>query len=298
MTDITYSEIFYSPQGEGLYTGVPTLWIRFHLCNLQCDGFGQDDPTDPESYDLPYKDFDPDKIDRVEDLPVFERGCDSSYTWAKKFKHLMHTADDERVVKRLRQQMTNEFNPDGKFGPRHMCFTGGEPLLKKSQRGIAAIIDRFMEQDDIPPSITFETNGTQKLTELLIESLRRYRDHGGEVFMSVSPKLFMVSGEKESKALKQDVIDQLIRFSDNHQLKFVLDDKPATWEYFDQLMDQWEKSLTLPFFDRTKVHIMPVGATDDSQYNIAGAISDMAIARGYNVAARVHTYLYGNQIGT
>ena len=36
-----YSEIFYSIQGEGHYTGVPTAWIRFFLCNLQCNGFGQ-----------------------------------------------------------------------------------------------------------------------------------------------------------------------------------------------------------------------------------------------------------------
>ena len=36
-----YSEIFHSIQGEGEYTGVPTAWIRFFLCNLQCNGFGQ-----------------------------------------------------------------------------------------------------------------------------------------------------------------------------------------------------------------------------------------------------------------
>ena len=48
-----YSEIFYSPQGEGHYTGYPTVWLRTFLCNLQCDGFGQDDPTNRATYDLP-----------------------------------------------------------------------------------------------------------------------------------------------------------------------------------------------------------------------------------------------------
>ena len=47
-----YSEIFHSIQGEGHYTGVPTAWIRFFLCNLQCNGFGQIDPTNPDTYDL------------------------------------------------------------------------------------------------------------------------------------------------------------------------------------------------------------------------------------------------------
>ena len=78
-----YSEIFYSIQGEGHYTGVPTAWIRFFLCNLQCNGFGQKDPTDPSTYELPYEDFDPMSVNRVEDLPVWKHGCDSSYTWAK-----------------------------------------------------------------------------------------------------------------------------------------------------------------------------------------------------------------------
>ena len=84
-----YSEIFHSIQGEGHYTGVPTAWIRFFLCNLQCSGFGQKDPTNPETYELPFEDFDVDSVKRVEDLPVWEKGCDSSYTWAKKFKKLM-----------------------------------------------------------------------------------------------------------------------------------------------------------------------------------------------------------------
>ena len=37
----------------------------------------------------PFEDFDVDSVSRVEDLPVWEKGCDSSYTWAKKFKKLM-----------------------------------------------------------------------------------------------------------------------------------------------------------------------------------------------------------------
>ena len=53
-----YSEIFKSIQGEGHYTGVTTVWLRFFGCNLECNGFGQKDPTNPDTYILPYKDID------------------------------------------------------------------------------------------------------------------------------------------------------------------------------------------------------------------------------------------------
>ena len=98
-----YSEIFDSIQGEGLYTGQWTLWIRFFLCNLQCNGFGQIDPTKPESYDLPFQDFDVSSVDKVEDLPVWEKGCDSSYTWSKKFKHLMGQKTARELVDQIKE---------------------------------------------------------------------------------------------------------------------------------------------------------------------------------------------------
>ena len=86
---LKYSEVFYSAQGEGAYVGIPSLWMRFFLCNLQCNGFGQKDPTDSSTYELPYETIDLTNIDSVFDLPVFDKGCDSSYTWSKRYKHLI-----------------------------------------------------------------------------------------------------------------------------------------------------------------------------------------------------------------
>ena len=42
---------------------------------------------------------------------------------------------------------------------------------------------------------------------------------------------------------------------------------------------------------------MPVGATIEGQNLVAADVADQAIYRGYNVSARVHTYLWGNAIG-
>ena len=106
-----YSETFYSIQGEGNYTGIPTAWLRFFLCNLQCDGFMQDDPTDPSTYDLPYLDIDPENYEKLEDLPVFEKGCDSSYSWSKKFKNLQRSGTAEEIAHTIVDMLKNETNP-------------------------------------------------------------------------------------------------------------------------------------------------------------------------------------------
>ena len=118
MTDkkYIYSEIFHSIQGEGHYTGVPTAWIRFFLCNLQCDGFGQKFPTKPDTYELPYNDFDAHSVDRVEDLPVWDKGCDSSYTWSKKFKHLMGQATGAELAQKREVQTHIKAEPQNHLG--------------------------------------------------------------------------------------------------------------------------------------------------------------------------------------
>ena len=43
---------------------------------------------------------------------------------------------------------------------------------------------------------------------------------------------------------------------------------------------------------------MPVGAKEEDQLDTAGEVARMAFQRGYNVAARVQCYLFGNAIGT
>ena len=40
MNKIKIAEIFYSIQGEGLYAGTPSVFLRSFGCNFQCRGFG------------------------------------------------------------------------------------------------------------------------------------------------------------------------------------------------------------------------------------------------------------------
>jgi hypothetical protein len=43
---------------------------------------------------------------------------------------------------------------------------------------------------------------------------------------------------------------------------------------------------------------MPTGAREEEQTATAGKVAEKAFKKGYNVAARVHVYLFGNAIGT
>lgn len=300
----TYSEIFYSIQGEGHYTGVPTAWLRFYMCNLQCNGFGQKDPTDKSTYELPFKDFDPSTVNSIEDLPVWKFGCDSSYSWAAKFKHLQHKKPAAEICDEIQNALKNEFNPEGLFlhpysnQEQHMCFTGGEPLMPHAQAAVIDILREFKARDNQPLFITFETNGTQTLTQEFIDF---FNDEywTTEVFFSVSPKLFTVSGERADKAIKPEVVAQY-QYIDNSygQIKPVVGGEDRQWAEMDQMIEIYrEAGIIWP------VWVMPVGATEEGQageygsHASAGKVAEMAYKRGYNVSARVHVYLWGNLIG-
>ena len=298
MTDkkYIYSEIFHSIQGEGHYTGVPTAWIRFFLCNLQCDGFGQKFPTKPETYELPYNDFDAHSVDRVEDLPVWDKGCDSSYTWSKKFKHLMGQATGAELAQKLVDIMKNKHNPDGLFmhplskQHNHLCITGGEPLMRHAQNAFIDIYNNL--GDNIPSSITWETNGTQKLSDDY-KNLIQSDSFKPEAFFSVSPKLWTVAGEKREKAIKPEIVKEYYDLSKTGQLKFVVGQTKEEWQDLDEVVTMFrDAGVHYPIW------IMPTGAREEEQSATAGDVAKMAFERGYNVAGRMHVYLFGNAIGT
>ena len=291
-----YSEIFHSIQGEGHYTGVPTAWLRFFLCNLQCNGFGQTNPTDPSTYELPFEEFDTSTVSRVEDLPVWDKGCDSSYTWSKKFKHLMGQKTAVELANQIVDTIKTDSNPKGLFlhplsgQHQHLCFTGGEPLMKHAQEAVVSILKELHKQKNLPQSITFETNGTQELTDDFVKYMTAIDP---EIFFSISPKLWTVAGEKASKAIRPENIVEYLSVSPHGQLKFVVGNRDEQWTEMESVIKQFrDMGVNLP------VWVMPVGAREEEQNATAGDVAKRAFQRGYNVAARVHVHLFGNAIGT
>ena len=78
------------------------------------------------------------------------------------------------------------------------------------------------------------------------------------------------------------------------QLKFVCNGTDQSWDEIEDAVASFRHSGV-----RYPIWIMPVGATEESQNKEHVAkIAEQTMDRGYNVSARVHCYIWGNQIGT
>ena len=69
--------------------------------------------------------------------------------------------------------------------------------------------------------------------------------------------------------------------------------KDEEWNEMESVIEQFKKAgVEYPIW------VMPTGAREEEQTATAGGVAERAFKRGYNVAARVHVYLFGNAIGT
>ena len=192
--------------------------------------------------------------------------------------------------------LKTDSNPEGKFlhpvskQKQHLCFTGGEPLMVTGQAASVGIYKELEKQGNLPSSMTFETNGTQKLKPEFKEWVKNINE---EVFFSCSPKLFTVSGEQTKKAIIPEVVAEYREVSDAGQLKFVVGSEQRQWDEMEGAIENY-RALGVDW----PIWVMPVGAREEEQTATAGDVAKMAFQRGYNVAARVHVYLFGNAIGT
>jgi organic radical activating enzyme len=232
----------------------------------------------------------------MEDLPVFSKGCDSSYSWSKKFAHLAHTDTVEEICNKLESFLKSDSNPDGTFlHPvskqwTHLAFTGGEPMM--NQNAIVDIMQEFDRRNNPPKFITIESNGTQAAREKFLSYFSKFTDVSDrELFWSISPKLYL-SGETKTDALLPEIVSSYNKISNSGQLKYVSNGTTRSWAEVAEFTQAYRaEGVEWP------VWIMPVGADIEGQNKISAKVTEGAVERGYNVAARVHTYIFGNVVG-
>ena len=283
------SELFYSAQGEGRFVGVPSVFLRTFGCNFTCAGFGcAPGAKSTEADDVAknihlYKDF--------LDLPLVNTGCDSYASWHPAFKDLSPTIDTKKLVNDMLALTPNHRWIQDNGNDVHLVITGGEPLL-----GWQRAYEELLSHDTMSDlkNITFETNGTQKLSKEFGPYLHTWTYHHNEDFFreitfSVSPKL-SASGESWADAIKPEIIAD---YQDHGTvyLKFVVDSEAHFAE-----VDAAVKEYRAAGF-RGVTYVMPQGGVVTPYAQNRVNVADWALARGYNYSPRLHVDLWGNGWG-
>jgi len=277
---IKISEIFMSLQGEGKFVGVPSLFVRTFGCNFTCSGFGM--PHNERSEER--LSIDPSQFTLYKELPLVKTGCDSYPSWDVRFKDLSPLMAVEDIVDEMTQLL-----PNGVFGKdKHLILTGGEPLLGW-QKQYPEFLDEIYGRNLGLTDITFETNGTQKISpELrrgLSDSFNYYKLH---TTFSVSAKL-PVSGEKWEDAIKPEVVVDYQTIPGNSTyLKFVV----ATEEDVEDARVAVEQYRDAGFTG--SIYLMPVGGTDEGYYLNNKKVAELALKNGYRYSPRLQVDLWKN----
>lgn len=228
------SEIFYSLQGEGELTGVPSVFVRTSGCNLRC------------------------------------AWCDTPYaSW--------NPEGEQRSVAQVVAEV------EGHPIAQHVVLTGGEPMIAKEIRELAA------ELKKVGRHITIETAATVLPAGIACD------------LASLSPKLLNSAPDPvehgawrkkhEATRWQPEAVRAWID-AYPYQFKFVVA-RPEDVEEMEHMLAALHREIP-----RHKVLLMPEATTLDKLRSRAGWLGELCKARGYRYAHRLHIELYGNKRGT
>lgn len=279
MSKLKVAELFYSIQGEGRYMGVPSVFLRVFGCNFKCAGFGM--PRGELSEEA--ININPENYSDYKSLPLVSTGCDSYASWDPRFKHLSPVLDTDAIAGAIVDML-----PQKKWVDEHLVITGGEPLLgwQRSYPDLLDNLKMFSLRE-----ITFETNGTQELSEDFRKYLKEWsRWYNREITFSVSAKL-PCSGEKWEEAILPEVVTSYESVGTTY-LKFVV----ATPQ------DVADAECAVGAYRaagfKGHVYLMPVGGVE-SVYTLNNkTVALEAMRRGWRYSDRLQVPLFKNEWGT
>jgi organic radical activating enzyme len=218
------SSDFYSVQGEGISSGVPSYFVRLGICNLTC-GMSRQFTNQLM------------KEQSLEDGEIFEGDlvkegkatwtCDSTSQWLwrgedKEFQYLIDRWKEEGIY------------DDIKNGTIHIIWTGGEPTIKGHQQSISNFLNTWTRSDiDITEYNEIETNGTVYIEDLLWKHLHQ---------INCSPKLSN-SGLDAKQRINEAAVRRVMEHS-NYQFKFVISNEEDVQELFRDFVVPFSIPLT------------------------------------------------------
>jgi 7-carboxy-7-deazaguanine synthase len=283
MSKIKIAELFYSIQGEGRYMGVPSVFLRTFGCNFTCSGFGMPRGELSKEADQVAVMNTMHRFEKYEELPLVSTGCDSYASWMPEFKDLSPMITSEAIVDRIM-----EILPQDHWKDEHLVITGGEPLLGW-QRAYPDLLNNPKMRD--LKEITFETNGTQKLTPEFKGFLAKWNSEvGKELTFSVSAKL-PCSGEKWEDAIKPEVVCEYEQVGTAY-LKFVI----ATEQDFADAECAIAAFRAAGF--KGHVYLMPVGGVESVYAMNNKNVAVLAMKNGLRYSDRLQVPLFKNEWGT
>lgn len=290
MAKIRYTELFYSLQGEGRYSGVPSIFLRTFGCNFRCPKFGLPKSANTRNQEvekiIELVKADPTKYKTFEDLPLAKTGCDSYPSVYPEFKNFAHDSDTDQLVDDI-----IELLPYKRWMDEHLVITGGEPLLGW-QRAYPDLLEHPKMQE--LRNITFETNGTQALTKEFKEYLLKWCDdrkaHSNIITFSVSAKL-SCSGELQEDAIKPSIVCEYEKIGFTY-LKFVV----ATQDDVNEALETIDVYRAEGF--KGPVYLMPLGGIDEVYKLNNRTVAEYALKYGLRYSDRLHIPLFGNQWAT
>ncbi len=284
MSKLKVAELFYSIQGEGRYMGVPSIFLRTFGCNFKCQGFGM--PRGELSNEVEVIAERIADFKTYEELPLVSTGCDSYASWDPRFKHLSPMLDTSAVADAI-----CDILPHKTWKDEHLVITGGEPLLGW-QRAYPDLLSHPKMAG--LKEITFETNGTQELSEEFIEYLVQWQmpnvDFDREITFSVSAKL-PCSGEKWEDSIKPEIV---CRYEDvgTAYLKFVI----ATEQDYADAECAIAAYRSAGF--KGHVYLMPVGGVESVYALNNRRVAELAMKNGLRYSDRLQVPLFKNEWGT
>jgi organic radical activating enzyme len=282
MSKIKVAELFYSIQGEGRYMGVPSIFLRTFGCNFKCAGFGMSRGVLSEEYLT----VNPELYTKYDELPLVSTGCDSYASWDPRFKNLSSMYESDDLVEQLIDLL-----PYKEWQDEHLVITGGEPLLGW-QRAYPDLLNHTKMSK--LKEITFETNGTQPLSQELKEYLVAWQMPdmyaSREVTFSVSAKL-SCSGEERSEAIRPDVVCEYEEVGTTY-LKFVIATEEDAEEALETVDIYRAEGFTGP------VYLMPVGGVESVYALNNRRVAELAMKNGLRYSDRLQVPLFKNEWGT
>ena len=236
------SSDFYSVQGEGISSGIPSYFVRLGLCNLNC-GMSRK-YTNKLLKEASLADGEIFKGD-LELEGKASWTCDSTSQWLWRGEE----KDFQYLIDQWKQQ---DIYNDIVNGTIHIIWTGGEPTIKGHQEAIVNFHKYWMSQDlNIISTNTnsfisrylgnsfsrsffneIETNGTIIIDEPLFGLIDQ---------INCSPKLSN-SGMEEKRRIVPAAIKRIMEHA-NYQFKFVISTEDDIKEMFRDFVEPFNIPL-------------------------------------------------------